>query len=363
MHTSDPDIPLAPTFDYSAWEDDGKLFVFPTISDAVASGFRRDGVYKIGTLGVDLLVDGLHRLNADNPAVLVNFSADVSDRANKRGPFFSGVGIAKGMGMPLIAVADPSVTYDRKLSLGWYAGNERHPHMADDIAVLLDGLAMAHGCKLVLFGGSGGGFATLNVLSRLTCSASGLANNPQTSLPWFWGYRVLGYLEQAFPTIGARLVAQLADEGIGRSVIISPPAASIDPAKRARLSVLLSEALAEAGVTYNVTDVVPADGALIYLQNRDDWHIKPHSVPFMQSGTWRRVGRRSFASTDRHAAIYFGAWGEGHYAPPKPVIVEALSALRDGVPVGPFVAKLDAQDDGLDPSEFDSANLKPNNVL
>ena len=340
-------------FDYSTWKTAGRLYEFASIDEAIAGKLRGNGVYSIGNRGLDFLIDGFERLNRRDPVFLVSFNADISLRETKSGPFFSGINVAKTLKMPLIAIADPAVTYDSGLSMGWYAGNIRHRRLVDDIARALDGFATAHGARLILFGGSAGGFATLNILPRLKCTASGLVNNPQTSVSAFWGYFVRRYLRHAFPAAGARLDHDIARAGIKPAILELRPNNPDHADEILRLHRLQRAALTYAGVPFDVTASAPKDGQVFYLQNRDDWHVGFHALPFMHTGHWQRVGRRSFACTERHAGILFGAWGPGHYAPPKPLIVDALAALRDGRPVGDFVAQADADDDGLDGSVFD----------
>src|SRR5690606_40243474 len=56
-------------------------------------------------------------------ATPIFFSGAISNRTTQLGPFFSGLGMTKRLGLPLIAIADPALDADRDLKLAWYLGD------------------------------------------------------------------------------------------------------------------------------------------------------------------------------------------------------------------------------------------------
>ena len=315
-----------------------------------------DGVYVLGPDGMEVMVAGAGRLANDSPTVLVNFSADVAGREAKTGPFFSGLSIAKATNLPLIAFADPTVSNNQNVSIGWYAGNERCPDLVEAIAKTLNDFATTKNCRLILFGGSGGGFATLNVLKRLNCEASGLVLNPQTRLDRFWPGPVSKYLRLGFPGVADHVPSGLASDKRSTSAWLDAGS----PADREKFNLdftrdAFENIVQKLGIPNDTTLATPNHGDLLYLQNRSDWHVRAHAVPFMSTGKWRRVGPRSYYSPDRHTGMVFGAWGDGHYKPPRETVVAALNGLRKRKDLSLLTAELDETDPGLDASEFDIA--------
>src|SRR5690554_6790937 len=79
------------------------------------------------------------------------------------GPFFSFSGIASEIRIPLISFSDPSLMLNADLRLGWHLGNYLIPDYKDKVARFLDALSVSLDKKIILAGGSGGGFAALNI--------------------------------------------------------------------------------------------------------------------------------------------------------------------------------------------------------
>lgn len=301
------------------------VFEYDSVESAVESGGAEDGIYRImlEADSLDILWHGSAFLaGSGERVVLVCFNGAVADRKGKSAPFFSGRGVAQGLRMPLLSIDDPSLSRSDELGLAWYAGHEDMPGLVDLIADYLNQFAEKHRCRLVFFGGSGGGFASISILARMRVEAAALVWNPQTNISKYRSDFVSAYLAAAFPAVAVR---QGGDPG-------TPPSQES-----------LAHALAQAGVAYDVTGwVAPAKVQLLYLQNSSDWHVKAHAQPFMTNGSWERIGKRSFYCQDRGVACWFGVWGEGHAAPPLSLIHSALSKLINGISVSAAAAELDA---------------------
>ena len=306
--------------DYDRWRR--PLIDHGSVAEALVCGIRRDGIHRVRIDGgtIDLLTQRLCRIkdgDTDRP-VLVCFNGAVTNRDVTAGPYFAGLGVAEALNLPLVSIADPVMTEHEDLGIAWYAGSARMPALAQEIAGLLNALALQDNYRLILFGGSGGGFATLNVLSRLTCRKTGFVWNPQTSIGAYDPPHVDSYLTSAFGlTFG------------------NAPAVTE-----------LSAALDRTGIVHDVTAVTFGEGELLYIQNRSDWHIRAHTRPFTQSGTWQRRSRRVAASADRQTTLWFGEWGSGHVPPSGELVQRVLRALADGQSPEQVALALDADDPG-----------------
>lgn len=301
------------------------VFEYGSVESSLNDVTTEDGIHRIkqNNCSLDILLQGIKHLAENTERVaLVCFNGAVSDRKDKFGPFFSGRGVAQALGMPLLSIDDPSLSRSDELGLAWYAGHAEMPALIDLIADYLNRFATKMNCRLVVFGGSGGGFASISVLSKLRIEATALVWNPQTNISRYRSDAVASYLATAFPEISLH----------------SEDQSNMDFSQEA-----LADALTRAGVRYDITNWVAPDKAqLLYLQNSSDWHVKAHAQPFMTNGSWERIGKRSFYCQDRGVACWFGVWGEGHAAPPLSLIHSALSKLINGISVSAAAAELDA---------------------
>lgn len=134
---------------------------------------------------------------AAHPGVLVCLNAALSSRGNKTPPYFSGEGISNSTKSCLISFSDPS-THIEGIDLGWYIGNESWPSFQSDIAQFLDTFAKKLSKKLVFFGGSGGGFASFAISTKLTCSATVIGMNPQFDISLYPSAKE--FATRAFPS-------------------------------------------------------------------------------------------------------------------------------------------------------------------
>lgn len=129
--------------------------------------------------------------------VLVCLNAALSSRRDKTPPYFSGEGISNSTRSCLISFSDPS-SHIEGIGLGWYIGNENWPSLQKDIAQFLDTLAEKISKRLVFFGGSGGGFASFAISTKLTCSATVIGMNPQFDISLYPSAKE--FVTRAFPS-------------------------------------------------------------------------------------------------------------------------------------------------------------------
>lgn len=161
--------------DASAW---GSI-VAAGVPNSILENPLQDGVFEIHFQKniLYMKITNLGFLDA-YPGVLVCLNAAISSRESKVPPYFSGEGISNSTKSCLISFSDPS-THIEGINLGWYIGNEIWQSFQSDIAQFLDALAKKLSKKLVIFGGSGGGFASFAISTKLTGSATVIGMNPQ----------------------------------------------------------------------------------------------------------------------------------------------------------------------------------------
>lgn len=316
-----PSVPVGPS-DYSMWRC--PLHDAENLKGFLAKEEFENGIHRIpcggGTL--DVLIQGLAALRkGESGACLVGLGGALSDRTGTRPPYFSGRGVAGQLKLPLVAISDPSFALDETLPLAWYAGNSGERQLNHMIAKVLDCIAHRYNLRLVLFGGSGGGFAALVQAGLLTCELTAVVWNPQTSIEQYVPKFVLHYLKSAF--------AELADEA-------DAALALAEPEQKQRVAQLLGR----AGICHSVVDAPLSQQAkVLYLQNRHDWHVAAHAKPYLGRSGWRRLGVNSFAQGET-LALHLGNWGAGHAPAPVELVTRVVGAAAQGRSVAEIAADL-----------------------
>ena len=262
-----------------------------------------DGILQVelDSTSVDILLDGFDRLQ-DDKGVLVCFTGAVSKRQEKLAPFFSGITIAKKVGVPLIAIADPSLALSKDLSLAWYAGNEEKVNLPNEIASILDTISKRLNKKLTLFGGSGGGFAAMLINSYMNIDANVVVWNPQTLISNYLPEMVSNYLNICFPNLKSRGA--------------------------------LYETLDDSGITHDLIKLYSLDQSkshnILYLQNTGDkLHLDSHLKPFMQIINFNELNSHTFAAKNG-ITCWLKYWGDGHIVPTEQVILNTLTRMTKG---------------------------------
>ena len=296
---------LPPDSDYTRYASD--VTVWASLADLASATTWDPGVHVVmlPTGGhVDLLFSGqVQTLPADR-ALPVVFSGAVGTRQGTRAPFFSGTGLGRVLGTPLVAISDPLLASHDALKLGWYAG-AAHEHLQRHLGEVLRVLSRRVDRELLLVGGSGGGFAALHQAMRLDVPVSALVWNPQTEVLDYDPSAVTEYLVAALG--GTRAQAE-----------------SMTRAERAT-------ALRSAGIEHRV---LPQEGRsaslrrLLYLQNASDWHVVKHLAPFLEEGGFTHVGGGRWSGREGVLALV-SALATGHNAPPRQVLEQSMAAMLD----------------------------------
>src|SRR5699024_7905676 len=107
-------------------------------------------------------------------------------------PMFAANTIMKGIPANRLAISDPSITWDdtRELILSWYIGSAQQPRLQFFLESTIRRIKELTGTpRLIFFGSSGGGFASLEMSRRFPGSVV-FSMNPQTNLEkYHWPLR------------------------------------------------------------------------------------------------------------------------------------------------------------------------------
>jgi len=198
-------------------------------------------------------------------------------------PVLSGLGISGAVNANRVFVSDPSLVLDETLMLAWYAGNHHQPNLQEVLTNILRKIAESLGSKkVVFFGGSGGGFASLYFASQFENSLA-LVFNPQTD--------IAKYSERA--------VRDFAKKSFGVESETTNPLANLP-----------SEVVTDVCDIYTI----PTPATVAYLQNQKDTvHVETHLGPFLDS---------LHAETD--LLLLKEPWRDGHSPPPKQLLSQVL---------------------------------------
>lgn len=299
---------------YNINQWDKPVFLHRDITSFIDQATLSDGIHKIeipGKQSIDIWMQGIPLTKIDDcPALLVGLSGAVTNRKEKSAPFFSGLALATEMRLPIISISDPSLALDDEIALSWYAGNQWETVLPQKIAEILDAIGGRLNIPLVIFGGSGAGFAGLLLATTLKADAKVLVWNPQTSISAYHWRPVSKYVSTAFPK--QRQLAECAEK--------------ITYSDRSKY---LYDLLEETGIIHQVfVNEIRNNISLLYLQNRSDIeHVMSHAARFCERSSWYRAGKSSFCTNDGNIAIFFGDWGEGHAYPPRKLLVKSIELL------------------------------------
>lgn len=247
------------------------------------------------------LIDIYYRPREGAKSLIVFFNAAQSAALGEKliFPVFSGLNLAKFINSSLAAISDPSLHLDDDLRLAWYLGTTELD-LAPACADIVKRLAAASGAEnIILFGGSGGGFAALNIGQMIPNSLS-IASNPQTDIGRFYKASVDKFAETCFSSADFE---------------------RIDPALKESRRMYLPEVYSRG-----------FDNYLVYLQNLSDPHLQIHAVPFFEAIDDKEFrstmvsDRPGIYSVSNRAILCIGDWGRGHVVAP-PGALQALLKL------------------------------------
>lgn len=293
------------TKDYTQWKCEHYTHYFDELANS--RELTSNGVHTVKNekYEIDIYTNKINEVDSSLP-LLVFFNGAVSNREDKKGPFFSGISISNQLGLPILSFSDPTVDSISELNLAWYAGSSTAPDLRERIILLINLFHRVTNRNIILLGGSGGGFAALSIVDSLTCPTLAIVWNPQTSISLYNQEAVSRYLKLALncPTdTNANAYSHLSDNNIIHD-------------------------LCHHRKNNN--------SRILYLQNRTDWHLKSHALPYAKSQNYKIT--KNNGCWENNLYIYLGDFGTGHAAPSREIIdkviklyVESLdSSIPDG---------------------------------
>lgn len=269
--------------DNSHLERDRSVGFFPTMQtiwpdvEAFEEARRvRKGVHSIWYNGLPIDFE-LTRNRSDVLLVVFHGALEL----NAALPIFSGSNVTSGLNVARLSFTDPSLYLSPDLPLAWHAGNMHQPDLQQITTRIIRRVARSVGAKrIVLFGSSGGGFASL-IQAAAIPQATALIANAQTNALLYHEDHVQTYIDLAW-------------NGDRDAFLAAGGFSAIDALKGA--------------------ERFPR---VLYMQNSTDvFHIRGHLNPFVQE-----------FGQDPNMRLLFGEWGEGHIAPPKDLFHTSLKAV------------------------------------
>lgn len=228
--------------------------------------------------------------------LLVFFTAAIRRSPNFQLPAFSGKTAIGKVDANILMISDPSLELSDVLTLAWYAGHEDF-RLQPILGEILKQFSKYFGKKrVVLYGGSGAGFAAIYYSTYIPDSYA-IAANPQTDISKYYNKSVMKYIETCFPSVSV----------LGE----------------------IEEMLEQTGIEYDLSPrFVNSSSKLIYLQNNSDTHhINNHFKPFMHKLGLQYELVEGVRRLNDRIIILSGNWGEGHKPPPKDLIFRLLRCI------------------------------------
>lgn len=198
-------------------------------------------------------------------------------------------------------MSDPAVDNDILLKLGWYTGGKGQKFV-ENLLRVIEALRIRLDIEPLFCGGSGGGFAALNIASQYPHDSSVFVWNPQTDIYNYSEPFVKQYLKSQFDIDDNLLTLE-------------------DWKSQCRL---ITDEHVSTSVLSNIKARAPR--RLAYVQNSSDWHLRRHLTPF-----WRCVSEnqlevgRNLVNDDYVAFI--GEFAAGHAPPSKQIIGSGIHQL------------------------------------
>lgn len=241
--------------------------------------------------------------------LVVCFSGAITNRELKSGPFFSGENVAKETSLPVVAIADNSVT-KFPIALGWYAGNQQELDFQLALSEFLQELYEKYSQDIILMGGSGGGYCAIQQLTLSKVPMKAFVWNPQSSITKYYSRPLFEYVNTAFSDV-------INDEVTNK--------------KECR------DVFNSLGISHEVfIDNIPSYCELIYFQNLSD-----HFIPFIGRNAINRLGKASFKGAKENVYFHVGDWGQGHAPLPASLIFEILLSIEWGRPAEGILNRLE----------------------
>ncbi|MFJ2519790.1 alpha/beta fold hydrolase [Cellulosimicrobium cellulans] len=208
-------------------------------------------------------------------------------------PRFDRISSTRGDDDALVSFADPTIGAYPKVLLGWYLGGHGWDPLETMVEVVRSAAAAVGAEDVILIGGSGGGFAAMQLALKLE-GAMAFVFNPQTAVMRYNRAVVLNYFTHAHPGYTAEAIVSARPERF------------------------------DVGLAYAGAPVKPR---IFYAQSiGDSIHVVQHYIPFKRALNMRRVHGEADGVPVRFE-LYDGM-REGHG---PPLVDEYAGLLRNAL--------------------------------
>ena len=275
---------------------------WPSLDAFLATAEVRSGVHSVPIgefAGKQINYDFL--LTARLGTVLLCHFHGNAPREGTHLPFFTGLGITNSIATSMFVPSDPVIALDSSLSLAWHFGCDGILLQTITVSIVKKLQTILRAPRVVVWGGSGGGFAAIRVAKDIPNSIA-LPWNPQTNIAKYARDPVNRYLRTAFPNIA--------------------PDGPL-PSARGQFPSLCTDEFLDG-----------YKGRILYLQERTDWHVGGHLKPFLASFCRKALSDITDSSNfsgfvTGQLYLHLDHWGDGHASPSKDVVSKVLRLLSD----------------------------------
>jgi hypothetical protein len=235
---------------------------------------------------------------APGTALLCHFHGNTPRNSQITLPIITGLGVTQEIDGSLFVPSDPSLQLSNNLGLAWHYGWDGLQLQRVTISLIQKLADVVSAPKIVLWGGSGGGFAALRLGRDLNRSVV-LVWNPQTNIKLYSPEHV-------------DLFRQIAFKGMD---------------------------LPQNGCSEQYFDLTTDDflqnykSEILYLQESSDWHLSSHMLPFLNTHAKSNIGITASKTIKISRAygdllyVFCDHWGDGHVPPTKDLISSLLRGL------------------------------------
>ena len=288
---------------------------FSGSSKALAFQEIKDGIYEILFQEKILYMRVINsKYLSQTYSICVCLNAAISGRDNKTPPFFSGEGISNSVGCCMISFSDPS-THIQGIDLGWYVGNENWLDFQKDLVNLIEIITKNLSKSLVIFGGSGGGYASFALSKLFSQKAVVIGMNPQFDISLYPSCN--NYATRAFPKSNISDFDNFSQ-------------------KRSEWNAFFLRNNLITSFTHR--DLNPLCDYLL-LQNWNDAHHLRLHTPLILPGL-ETLSLSKYYGTNNNLSYFIGPWGEDHSVIWKEHIVLVLRMAISGALSSQIIEKL-----------------------
>lgn len=149
--------------------------VIPSVKSFLSLDLIPTGTFTV--LDNNVPID-MHYEDRGFDTTVVFFHAALGPHVKKL-PVFLGRSFSRPVRANRLFVGDPSLTLDDRLRLAWYAGNFQQPLLQESLSLLFKKICGKN--RMVYFGASGGGYASL-YYSGIHAGSLAIPINPQTNI-------------------------------------------------------------------------------------------------------------------------------------------------------------------------------------